>query len=520
MKKLNVLLVILLLSFSFLIFGENTSAQTCVVEPLFLDFDTVSVGVFLEKTFTISNTGSGVLEGTVSEDCDYYSIVGDTDYSLTEGQSKQFTVRFAPTDTGSFNCTIETGNILCGDVSCIGSGFARYWHLHWDDPNGIVYKGADSIPPWDQMGISDSVYPCSYVKIEKGYAVLDQIIYIGVKHVHLYITVEHEEPCQIYHVETSTLRPIKTEECPSLLRCLVSARGEVESDTKKGIYVSTQTDSVLLKLESPTAVAYTYLKNPGDLVEFEMWFIKGSPSGYCSKTRFRNTSSSTKAISHYSLIGSDTTTASPGYTTFFYSDGESKTEVALAAFDVMVDNKAITLNWQTGNEIDNLGFNVYRSKTQDGEFSRINTDMISAKGSAFAGASYSFTDENVTSGATYYYKLEDIDVDGFNTFHGPIMAKAVAAPTQFALGQNYPNPFNASTQISYSLKSDADVTLKIYNILGQEVKTLVNKHQTAGNYTITWNGKDSRGNDIATGIYFYRIKAGDFSFERKMAYLK
>jgi len=244
-------------------------------------------------------------------------------------------------------------------------------------------------------------------------------------------------------------------------------------------------------------------------------------SGPGSKTGVKNASFSTISVKAVSLIGGDTTDLGPGYTTWYYTDGSSNTEVALAYFGTRSDNGVITLDWTTANEIDNLGYNIYRSKSQDGEYKRINTDMISAKGSPFAGASYSFTDENVTPGATYYYKLEDIDVDGLNAFHGPVMAKATAAtPAQFALGQNYPNPFNARTMISYSLKSDADVTLKIYNILGQEVKSLVNKHQLAGTYTVTWDGKDSKGNDVATGIYFYRIKAGDFSAERKMTYLK
>jgi flagellar hook assembly protein FlgD len=74
--------------------------------------------------------------------------------------------------------------------------------------------------------------------------------------------------------------------------------------------------------------------------------------------------------------------------------------------------------------------------------------------------------------------------------------------------------------ISYDLKTDSKVSLKVYNILGQEVTTLVDKYQPVGSYTVAWNGKDSRGNDLSTGVYFYILKAGDFSANKKMTYLK
>jgi len=263
-------------------------------------------------------------------------------------------------------------------------------------------------------------------------------------------------------------------------------------------------------------------QGPNDSVEISMfWIPSSSETGWCSKTKVANAAFSTKSVKAVSLIGGDTIDLAPGYTTWYYSDGTHSTEVKLAYFDARSDNGVAKLDWTTGNEIDNLGFNIYRSESPDGEYTRVNTKMIEAKGSAFAGASYSFSDKDVIPKMTYYYKLEDISTEGTSTFHGPVMAKVTAAtPTQFTLDQNYPNPFNARTMISYTLKTDADVTLKIYNILGQEIKTMVKKHQLAGTYTITWDGKDSKGNDVSSGIYFYRIKAGDFSAERKMTYLK
>jgi len=80
-------------------------------------------------------------------------------------------------------------------------------------------------------------------------------------------------------------------------------------------------------------------------------------------------------------------------------------------------------------------------------------------------------------------------------------------PTQYDLGQNYPNPFNPETNISYQLPEAAQVTIRIYNLLGQNIRTLVSANQSAGKYTETWDGKDNRGRDVSSGIYVYRLNA-------------
>lgn len=93
-------------------------------------------------------------------------------------------------------------------------------------------------------------------------------------------------------------------------------------------------------------------------------------------------------------------------------------------------------------------------------------------------------------------------------------------PTRFALDQNYPNPFNPTTVIRYALPSRSHVTIEVFNVLGQRVRTLLEGDKPAGYYTATWDGSDSRGKGVASGIYFYRIKAGDFIATKKMVLLK
>jgi hypothetical protein len=96
----------------------------------------------------------------------------------------------------------------------------------------------------------------------------------------------------------------------------------------------------------------------------------------------------------------------------------------------------------------------------------------------------------------------------------------VQAPNAFALCQNFPNPFNPETQISYSLPKEAHVTLTIYSVLGQKVKTLVDELQDAGYKSVHWDGENDSGNKVSSGIYFYRIQAGDYSQTRRMVLLE
>jgi hypothetical protein len=102
----------------------------------------------------------------------------------------------------------------------------------------------------------------------------------------------------------------------------------------------------------------------------------------------------------------------------------------------------------------------------------------------------------------------------------PVRQHPNPLPSGFALGQNYPNPFNPNTAISYTLPSRSTVELAIYNLLGQRVTTLVNKEQAAGQYQVTWDGHNEAGRAVATGMYFYLLRAGQFSASKKMILLK
>ncbi len=93
-------------------------------------------------------------------------------------------------------------------------------------------------------------------------------------------------------------------------------------------------------------------------------------------------------------------------------------------------------------------------------------------------------------------------------------------PKTFKLSQNYPNPFNPETIISYQLPEAAEVELEIYNLLGERVLTLVDKRQSAGDYSVKWRGTDDSGRRVTSGVYIYLIRAGSFTQARKMLLLR
>ncbi len=227
-----------------------------------------------------------------------------------------------------------------------------------------------------------------------------------------------------------------------------------------------------------------------------------------------------KDSSGYAFVGL------PGlsYVLCVISDGEDeiKTEwavkvpVLLSSLSASADVKGtVTLRWNTSAESYNAGFHVQRSQSLNGPFTRITSEMIRPR----RDGTYSFVDDKVHAGAKYYYKLEDIDVSGRSTLHGPVEA-LVALPVSYGLSQNYPNPFNPSTNIEYQLPKPGRVQLTIYNTLGQKVIRLVNDFREAGRHTVLWNGRDQHGNAMPSGVYHYRIEADDFVSTKKMVLAK
>jgi predicted CXXCH cytochrome family protein len=139
----------------------------------------------------------------------------------------------------------------------------------------------------------------------------------------------------------------------------------------------------------------------------------------------------------------------------------------------------------------------------------------------------SYTDNGVVVGSTYYYKLAAFDFSGNESQYSnevPVIVTAVTEtggiPTEYALQQNNPNPFNPSTLIRYQVPEAAHVRIQIYNTLGSLIATVVDREMNPGYHTVVWDGRDFSGNAVASGIYLYKMEAGNFSSVRKMMLLK
>jgi PKD repeat protein len=123
------------------------------------------------------------------------------------------------------------------------------------------------------------------------------------------------------------------------------------------------------------------------------------------------------------------------------------------------------------------------------------------------------------SGNWDWVYIDAITFSGFDPT-ARLTADNALLPDQFALAQNYPNPFNPATTIKYNLPRATEVQLDVYNIMGQRVTTLINDFREAGHHSVTWTGTNDHGTPVASGVYFYRIKAGDFKETRKMVLMK
>ena len=207
----------------------------------------------------------------------------------------------------------------------------------------------------------------------------------------------------------------------------------------------------------------------------------------------------------------------------FSGDGtqcNSALPVELSSFSAIVKGDEVELNWQTATEVNNYGFEVERqilNQVQNDNWEKI--DFVAGHGNSNSPKDYSFIDQEKVAERSRSYRLKQIDIDGKYEYSKEIEID-LGMPNEFSLSQNYPNPFNPSTTISYSIPKVSFVSLKIYDILGREVKTLINSEQNAGVYNVRWNGDNIYGNKVSSGIYLYKIEAGDFSLTKKMLLLK
>lgn len=190
--------------------------------------------------------------------------------------------------------------------------------------------------------------------------------------------------------------------------------------------------------------------------------------------------------------------------------------VELASFSSRVNNRNVLLDWSTSSEINNSHFIIERSN--DGKNTWTAAGRVEGNGSVNQIATYSFTDKDLISG-TYNYRLKQNDFNGNYQYYNLNNDINISAPEKFSLHQNYPNPFNPATRISYEIPYNAVVSLKVFDLAGKEISTLINEMQQAGYHSIVFEASK-----LSSGVYYYKFSAesdeGSFSEIKKMIVVK
>ncbi len=183
--------------------------------------------------------------------------------------------------------------------------------------------------------------------------------------------------------------------------------------------------------------------------------------------------------------------------------------VELASFTSSVNSNNVTLNWSTTQEQNNKGFEIERNSFGEG-WKKIG--FVDGHGTTNQAQNYSFKDNSLTTGR-YSYRLKQTDYNGNFEYFELSNEVAIGVPNRYSLAQNYPNPFNPSTIINYQLAINSFVSLKVYDLSGREIASLVNEVKEAGYYSTQFNAAA-----LASGIYFYQINAqgGKQSFVKTM----
>jgi len=193
--------------------------------------------------------------------------------------------------------------------------------------------------------------------------------------------------------------------------------------------------------------------------------------------------------------------------------GDASLSVAMGSVRASTTPAGVEISWSTECETETAGFNIKKSGQVAGIYRKVNNELIVAKGRGAFGSLYSFTDSE-PFWKEQYYKIEEVLANGSVNLSSPLKVdcKSIqAASKDFGLEACYPNPFNPVTRIEYKLPviaENSQVDLTIYDTIGRMVSNLVSGHQTGGRYVVEWNGSDSKGGDVASGVYFAVLRIG------------
>jgi hypothetical protein len=173
----------------------------------------------------------------------------------------------------------------------------------------------------------------------------------------------------------------------------------------------------------------------------------------------------------------------------------------------------VEIAWKTVSETNNYGFEIYRKRSETGEWTKIG--FVQGHGTTLVPQSYSYADAGLSFGK-YYYRIKQVDLDGKSETFPEMSVTVGACPDKFILGQNYPNPFNPSTQIEFEVPQSGSASVKVYNLLGQEVGTVFAGNVEAGKI----NTARFDATNLSSGIYYYTLRSAGKVETKRMVLMK
>jgi hypothetical protein len=221
------------------------------------------------------------------------------------------------------------------------------------------------------------------------------------------------------------------------------------------------------------------------------------------------------ALSAYNQSGFSSRTAYVDYmqiSVTYTVVGPLPIQMASFAANVVRDND-VEVTWKTVSETNNYGFEIYRKRGDASEWTKL--DFVQGHGTTLAPQSYWYVDHSLSFGE-YYYLIKQIDLDGKSEAFPAMKVTVGAATEKPMLAQNYPNPFNPSTVIEFVVPMSGHATMKVYNVLGQEVATLFDGNAEAGRINSTRFDASS----LPSGLYFYTLKGSEASETKRMLLTK
>jgi len=255
------------------------------------------------------------------------------------------------------------------------------------------------------------------------------------------------------------------------------------------------------------------------------WTTADPPAVYLGATKLTTTSWSDAIPRQITVTVNGSFGAKGTYT--IGRDNDQTLPIELSSFTALISStNYVQLTWITQSETNVAGFRIYRNTSDDLETAVMLNTFVNATNTSQTQV-YVYTDEEIQSDGTYYYWLQNLDLDGSFTFHGPTTItinghEQGIPPVPVVLGINnaYPNPFNPSLTVKYGMTKSGNAELTIFNQRGQLVRNLYSGNREIGSYSLVWDGRDNSGRELPSGVYLIRLQTPGKAFSHKVVLLK